>query len=59
MDFERLVRLLSRRAVHDFEKRPRILHVDEDSAVARALAEIGDVVTVKSIDEARRALKDR
>ncbi len=58
VDFERLVRLLPRPAVHDPKKRPRILHVDEDSAVARALAEIGDVVTVKSIDEARRALKD-
>jgi signal transduction histidine kinase len=57
VDFERLVRLLPKRAVHDVNKRPRILHVDEDNAVARALGEIGDVVTVKSIEEAQRALK--
>jgi DNA-binding response OmpR family regulator len=57
VDFERLVRLLPKRAARDANKRPRILHVDEDNAVARALGEIGDVVTVNSIEEARRAVR--
>jgi signal transduction histidine kinase len=57
VDFDRLVRLLAKPVVHEANKRPRILHVDEDNAVARALGEIGDVVTVNSIEEAQRALK--
>jgi DNA-binding response OmpR family regulator len=58
VDFERLVRLLVTPLVGEANRRPRILHVDEDNAVARALSEIGDVVTVKSIKAAQRALKD-
>jgi signal transduction histidine kinase len=57
VDFDRLVRLLAKPIVHEANRRPRILHVDKDSNVARALGEIGDVVTVNSIEEARRALK--
>jgi signal transduction histidine kinase len=57
LDFDRLVQLLVRPVTHGANRRPRILHVDEDSAVAQALGEIGDVVTVNSIAEARRALK--
>jgi signal transduction histidine kinase len=58
VDFDRLVRLLATPAVGDRAKRrPRILHVDEDNAVARALSEIGDVVTVNSIEEAQHALQ--
>jgi signal transduction histidine kinase len=57
VDFERLLQLLAKPVVHQPDKRPRILHVDEDNEVARALSEIGDVVTVNSIDEAQRALK--
>jgi signal transduction histidine kinase len=57
VDFERLVRLLAKPAVHLASRRPRILHVDEDNDVARALSEIGDVVTVNSIEEAQRALE--
>jgi DNA-binding response OmpR family regulator len=57
VDFDRLVRLLAKPVAHEANRRPRILHVDEDSAVAHALGEIGDVVTVSSIVEAQRALK--
>ena len=59
VDFERLVRLLSRRAVNYLKKTSAVPFTLMKIAPARAaLAEIGDVVTVKSIDEARRALKD-
>jgi DNA-binding NtrC family response regulator len=57
VDFDRLVRLLAKPVAHEANRRPRILHVDEDNVVARALSEIGDVVTVNSIEDARRALK--
>ena len=57
VDFDRLVRLLAEPVVHEANRRPRILHVDEDNAVAHALSEIGDVVTVNSIEAAKRALK--
>jgi len=57
VDFDHLVRLLAKPVAIEANRRPRILHVDEDNAVARALSEIGDVVTVNSIEEARRALK--
>jgi signal transduction histidine kinase len=57
VDLDRLVRLLAKPVAIEANRRPRILHVDEDNAVARALSEIGDVVTVNSIEEARRALK--
>jgi DNA-binding response OmpR family regulator len=60
VDFDRLVRLLATPVVKDeVKRRPRILHVDEDNAVARALSEIGDVVTVNSMEEAQHALKGR
>jgi len=57
VDFDRLVRLLAKPIVQKANRRPRILHVDEDNAVARALSDIGDVVTVNSIEEALLALK--
>jgi len=57
VDFDRLVRLLARPAAREANKRPRILHVDKNNVVARALGEIGDVITVNSIEEAKRALK--
>jgi signal transduction histidine kinase len=56
VDFDRLVRLLAKPVAQDANRRPRILHVDEDDNVARALSEIGDVVTVNSIEAAQRAL---
>jgi signal transduction histidine kinase len=57
VEFDRLVRLLAEPVAQEAKRRPRILHVDDDAAVARALGEIGDVVTVNSIEGARRALK--
>jgi DNA-binding response OmpR family regulator len=57
VDFDRLARLLAKPIAREANRRPRILHVDEDNAVARALSAIGDVVTVNSIAEARHALK--
>jgi DNA-binding response OmpR family regulator len=57
VDFDRLARLLAKPAAREANRRPRILHVDENDAVARALSAIGDVVTVNSIAEARHALK--
>jgi signal transduction histidine kinase len=57
VDFDRLMRLLGGLAVRDPSRRPRILHVDEDNLVARALSKIADVVTVSSIDDAKLALK--
>jgi len=57
IDFERLARVLAQRPASDANRRPRILHVDENQVVTRALSEIADVVTVNSIEEARRALQ--
>jgi DNA-binding response OmpR family regulator len=57
VDLGRLMRMLAKPGVRDANRRPRILHVDEDQVVARALSEIADVVTVNSIEDARRALK--
>jgi signal transduction histidine kinase len=57
VDIDRLMRMLAKSVAQDANRRPRILHVDEDNAVARALNEIADVVTVNSIAAARRALK--
>jgi signal transduction histidine kinase len=57
VEFDRLVRLLAEPVMREANRRPRILHVDEDTAVARALGEIGEVITVNSITEARRAVK--
>src|ERR1700722_11544001 len=56
VDFDRLMRLLTQSVTYAASKRPRILHVDEDDLIARALGEIADVVTVNSIEAARRAL---
>jgi signal transduction histidine kinase len=56
VDFDRLMRLLLKPVVRA-NRRPRILHVDEDDIVARALSDIADVVTVNSIEAAQRALK--
>jgi len=57
VDLDRLTRALVKAVGHDPNRRPRILHVDDDNVVARALSEIADVVTVNSIEEARRALE--
>ena len=57
VDFDRLMRTLAKSVAPDASRRPRILHVDDDNVVARALSEIADVVTVNSIEEAQRALK--
>jgi signal transduction histidine kinase len=57
VDFDRLLRLLANPAVPDPNRRPRILHVDENHTVARALSEIADVVTVNSLEAAQNALK--
>jgi DNA-binding response OmpR family regulator/anti-sigma regulatory factor (Ser/Thr protein kinase) len=57
IDFDRLARVLARPLESDANRRPRILHIDENQIVARALSEIADVVTVNSIEEARRALE--
>ncbi|MGA3308166.1 MAG: response regulator [Xanthobacteraceae bacterium] len=57
IDFDRLMRVLTQPLRRDANRRPRILHVDQDQVVARALSEIADVVTVNSIEEAQRVLK--
>jgi len=56
VDFDRLIRALAKPAVEP-SRRPRILHIDDDNVVTSALSEIGDVVTVNSIAEARRAVQ--
>jgi DNA-binding response OmpR family regulator/anti-sigma regulatory factor (Ser/Thr protein kinase) len=56
IDFDRLIRVLTRPVVQDLNRRPRILHVDDDNIVAQALNRIADVVSVNSIEEAQRAL---
>jgi PAS domain S-box-containing protein len=60
VDTARLVRVLERPIVRDSYVRPRILHLDDDPdvlrAVAQALAATSDVVSVESIDQAKRAL---
>jgi signal transduction histidine kinase len=56
VDFDCLMGLLTQPVAGAASKRPRILHVDEDDLIARALGEIADVVTVNSIEAARRAL---
>ena len=58
VDLDRLLPLLAKTVAHEANRRPRILHVDEDNSVARALGEIGDVVTVNSIEEARQTTED-
>jgi signal transduction histidine kinase len=57
VELDRLVRLLAEPAAPEKSRRPRILHVDDDPNISRALGEIGDVVSVSSIEEARHALQ--
>jgi DNA-binding response OmpR family regulator len=61
VDIARLVRVLDRPIVRGSSIRPRILHVDDDAAVlgivAQALETTADVVSVDSIEGARRALR--
>jgi signal transduction histidine kinase/DNA-binding response OmpR family regulator len=60
IDVARLVRVLDRPIVRRGNARPRILHVDSDRdalrAVAKALGANAEVMSVDSIDKARRAL---
>jgi signal transduction histidine kinase/DNA-binding response OmpR family regulator len=60
IDVARLVRVLDRPIARNGKTRPRILHVDADAellrAVAAALGAGAEVMSVASIDEARRAL---
>jgi PAS domain S-box-containing protein len=60
IDVERLVRVLDRPIVRDRSTRPRILHFDSDHdalrVVAEALGADAEVMSVDSIDKARRAL---
>jgi PAS domain S-box-containing protein len=60
VDFERLVRVLKDSIALESNKRPRILHVDDDhdvlAIVAEALRATTDVVSVDSIEGARRVL---
>jgi len=60
IDVSRLVHILDRPIVRERSARPRILHVDSDQAVLRAVAEAlatnAEVMSVDSIDKARRAL---
>ncbi len=60
IDVARLVRVLDRPIVRNGIARPRILHVDSDPellrVVANALGAKAEVMSVESIDEARRAL---
>jgi signal transduction histidine kinase/DNA-binding response OmpR family regulator len=60
IDVARLVRVLDRPIARNGNTRPRILHVDSDPellrAVSNALAAKAEVMSVDSIDNARRAL---
>ena len=60
LDAARLVRVLDRPIARNGKTRPRILHVDPDPKLLRAVAkELGakaEVMSVASVDEARRAL---
>jgi PAS domain S-box-containing protein len=60
VDFEHLVQVLTASIASESNERPRILHVDDDhdvlTIVADALSKTADVVSVDSIDGARRAL---
>jgi signal transduction histidine kinase len=57
IDFEHLIRVLTKSVLYDPNRRPRILQVDDDNIVAQALSRIADVISVNSIEEAQRALK--
>ena len=60
IDAARLVRVLDRPIARNGNNRPRILHVDSDPELLRAVADAlgakAEVMSVDSIDEARRAL---
>ncbi len=60
IDVDRLVRVLDRPMVRKGSTRPRILHFDSDPnvlrLVAKALGGTAEVMSVDSIDKARRAL---
>jgi PAS domain S-box-containing protein len=60
VDIDRLAQILDRTVVSRANGRPHILHVDDDpevlDVVARALSTTADVLSVDSVDEARRAL---
>ena len=60
LDVDRLLRVLDRPIVRKASPRPRVLHVDADRAahlaVAKALGGTAEVMSVDSIDAARRAL---
>ena len=60
IDVSRLVRILDRPIVRNRSPRPRVLHVDSDQEALRAAAKVLDahaeVMSVDSIDKARRAL---
>ncbi len=62
IDVSRLVHVLDRPIVRDRSARPRILHVNADQDVLRAVADALDsraeVMSVDSIDKARRALAE-
>ena len=60
VDFDRLASIIERAGVRNVSGPPDILHVDDDPAVlelvARALGSTAHVASVKSMDDARRAL---
>jgi CheY-like chemotaxis protein/anti-sigma regulatory factor (Ser/Thr protein kinase) len=60
VDIDRLAQILGRTVVREANGRPHILHVDDDpevlEVVARALGTTANVLSVDSIEEARRAL---
>jgi DNA-binding response OmpR family regulator len=57
VDFDRLMRVLVKPVDDGANRRPRILHVDDDNVVARALSTVADVVSVNSVEQAQHALK--
>jgi PAS domain S-box-containing protein len=62
LDIDRLAQVIDQALVRAPSGHPRILHVDDDpdvlEVVARALAATADVMSVASIEQARRALAD-
>jgi DNA-binding response OmpR family regulator len=60
IDVDRLVRVLDRPLIRKGSARPHVLHLDSDPdvlrVVAKALGESAEVMSVDSIDAARRAL---
>ena len=60
VDFDRVSAIIERAGVRNINGQPDVLHVDDDPAVlelvARALGSTAHVASVKSMDDARRAL---